>query len=463
MLISLCMIVKDEEEMLPGCLDSVRDAVDEMVIVDTGSSDRTVELAEAAGARVVYRAWDDDFAAARNAALPELQGRWILHLDADERLAPGAAATLRAVAQRSDLDCGMLPLHDATHLGASPADVLSGAARSGSPHPLPRLYRRSPDFCWEGVVHESPTTWMAREGRVIEMVDAPLVHYGAIDAYREQKGKAQRNLRLLEKRCEQDPGDAVARGYLSRELIRAGDVPRARSEVERAWDSLVAAYEGRGSGRRPAAVQVASIRAYLALLASDHSKVIETADRCLAFGVEHPNLRGMRAMSVRRQCQDLPPAQRGPLLEGVVRDLRWCLSGADTQFGEEVMAGITGAAGATELGVALLLGGRPQEALPAFRQALAEDPEMRAARIGVVEALLDAGQSEEALAELQSLLPEGGADEWALAACICLAVGAGDDAATFLSTALSHGKPGADASYRVERFVALAAAFEPAT
>ena len=166
-------------------------------------------------------------------------------------------------------------------------------------------------------------------------------------------------------------------------------------------------------------------------------------------------------MSTRRKCQDLPPERRGPLLEEVVGDLRWCLAGADRQFGEEVMAGITGAAGATELGVALLLSGRPEEALPAFRQALAEEPQMRAARIGVVETLLDAGLCEEALSELQPLLPDGGADEWALAACICLAVGAGDDAATFLGTALGHGTPGADASYRVERFAALAAAFEP--
>ena len=86
--ISLCLIARDEERFLPGCLASVSGVVDEIVLADTGSTDRTVEIARAAGATVVHHAWDEDFSAARNAALAAATGDWILLLDADERLAP---------------------------------------------------------------------------------------------------------------------------------------------------------------------------------------------------------------------------------------------------------------------------------------------------------------------------------------------------------------------------------------
>ena len=82
------MIVKNEEEMLPGCLEAVRDAVDEMVIVDTGSSDRTVEIAESFGAKVVHFPWNGSFADARNCSLDHATGDWVLYLDADEHLVP---------------------------------------------------------------------------------------------------------------------------------------------------------------------------------------------------------------------------------------------------------------------------------------------------------------------------------------------------------------------------------------
>src|SRR5512134_3132536 len=110
--------------MLPGCLESARGAVDEVVVVDTGSSDRTRELARAAGAKVVEWAWRDDFAAARNEALRHATGGWILVLDADERLAPGAAAALRRTVAGAAFDLGLLLLHNAARPEARPEDVV---------------------------------------------------------------------------------------------------------------------------------------------------------------------------------------------------------------------------------------------------------------------------------------------------------------------------------------------------
>ncbi len=84
--LSLCMIVQNEAAFLPGCLASVTELVDEIVIADTGSTDNTVEIATKAGAKVIPIEWQDDFAAARNQALAQVTGDWVLVLDADETL-----------------------------------------------------------------------------------------------------------------------------------------------------------------------------------------------------------------------------------------------------------------------------------------------------------------------------------------------------------------------------------------
>ncbi len=82
------MIVRNEETVLEGCLASIQSLVDEVVIVDTGSTDRSKSIAQAFGARVFDFEWCDDFAAARNEALRWASGEWILYIDADERMGP---------------------------------------------------------------------------------------------------------------------------------------------------------------------------------------------------------------------------------------------------------------------------------------------------------------------------------------------------------------------------------------
>ena len=102
------MIVKDEEEMLPRCLDAIHDVVDEMIIVDTGSSDSTVAIAESFGATVLHHEWTGDFAEARNVSLDAATGDWFIYLDADEVLVrEDARAPARA--GRPRLARGFLP------------------------------------------------------------------------------------------------------------------------------------------------------------------------------------------------------------------------------------------------------------------------------------------------------------------------------------------------------------------
>ena len=95
------MIVKNEEEMLPGCLEPLRGVVDEMIVVDTGSTDRTVEIAESFGARVVHFPWNGSFSDARNASIEAATGDWLMYLDADEHMEAADARGLRGLLGRT--------------------------------------------------------------------------------------------------------------------------------------------------------------------------------------------------------------------------------------------------------------------------------------------------------------------------------------------------------------------------
>lgn len=129
--LSLCMIVRNEAENLSTCLESVVGFVDEMVILDTGSTDRTVEIARDYGAKVSDLAWPDDFSLARNHALQQVTGDWVLVLDADEQLTQEIKPTIAAAIQ------------DPTHLVINLLRQEIGATQS--PYSLvSRLFRRHP-------------------------------------------------------------------------------------------------------------------------------------------------------------------------------------------------------------------------------------------------------------------------------------------------------------------------------
>ena len=111
---------------MSDCLASVEGLVDEIVLADTGSTDRTVEIARSFGAKVVDFPWIDDFSAARNAALEEVTGDWVLLMDCDERMVRDTIPTLLEAIEEGDFDCGMIPFYSSTRLDATIEEVLSG-------------------------------------------------------------------------------------------------------------------------------------------------------------------------------------------------------------------------------------------------------------------------------------------------------------------------------------------------
>ena len=190
-LLSAAMIVRDEARHLDACLVSIRDLVDEIVVVDTGSVDETCAIAEAHGARVLHEPWRDDFAHARNVALDACTGEWALYIDADERVRPASREALARL------------LSDAALGGC----FVRLVAKAGNlPYREMRLFRLDPAVRFEGVIHENIWPALHRHleatGRGLGQSDLMLDHVGYEG---DQTRKHNRNLPLLLRALEHDP------------------------------------------------------------------------------------------------------------------------------------------------------------------------------------------------------------------------------------------------------------------
>jgi len=395
--VSLCMIVRDEAEWIEGALASARDAVEEAIVVDTGSRDRTPELAERAGARVVRAEWRDDFAAARNVGLERARGTHVLVLDADERLAPGAGEVLRRAADDPRFLAGLLPLSDADAVDAVPADVLAGARRLGEPCLVPRLFRSHPLVRYRGRVHETPLEGFealrAAEGGEVRVLDAELVHYGAVPALRSARAKAERNRGLLERALaeERDPAAAgVLAGYLAQEYFHAGRIAAARAVAERHLDPLLAAIDALGArdegALRPDVVRIAQTLALAELRAGDAAAALATARGALARSLRaHPNLRFLEGVALER-------LDRAAEAEHCFED---CLRAGGGAFEIPLNPGVTGAAARLRLANVRVALGRPEQAAELLPGVEPGYPV--AAALVRAEVLLEVGRPAEAL------------------------------------------------------------------
>ncbi|MEK4114208.1 glycosyltransferase involved in cell wall biosynthesis [Paenibacillus sp. DS2363] len=217
--ISLCMIVKDEEELLPHCLASVQGAVDEIIVVDTGSSDRSAEIAQQYGALVVGFEWCEDFAAARNAGLERASGDWILFLDADEALDRVAREQIRSWTSVSGCDGLFLNIHNYTGTGQQGVTV----------NPVLRLFRNAPEHRFEGRIHEQIAAAICRRNpeAAFHVTDMVIHHYGYQTAIVERKDKVNRNVRLLQQAVEEEPDQPFHHYNLGVEYLRVGEAERA--------------------------------------------------------------------------------------------------------------------------------------------------------------------------------------------------------------------------------------------
>lgn len=225
--ISQCMIVKNEEKNIRQALAWGKGIMWEQIVVDTGSADRTAQIAAEMGARVYRYEWKDDFAAAKNFAIEQAKGEWIAFLDADEYIVPQASEKIPAI---------LSGIQDNRYIALmSPLVNLDNRGNVSGQAVQIRFFRNIPELRYQGRIHEN----LAADGvnlSINQILDTGNAFYIYHTGYRESVAadgaKAIRNRRLIEKELEKHPGDSALMGYM-------GDCYR----VEKDFDNAVQWYE----------------------------------------------------------------------------------------------------------------------------------------------------------------------------------------------------------------------------
>ncbi len=224
-LLAAVMIVKNEEQHLTRCLSSVRTCVDEIIIVDTGSTDNTVAIAEQFGAKVFHRIWNDDFAAARNESLTHTDAEWVLYIDADEVLTNVDRFPLRRLLTESS-DVAAFGLQISPLIGWMPYTDF-------------RLWRHDPEIKFVGDIHETTLPDIRRladeRGQRLQPIPLHMQHLGYES---DQTKKHLRNLPLLERQLETTPRKINILGQLGRIHASLGNHDEAEQLLQRAVDII---------------------------------------------------------------------------------------------------------------------------------------------------------------------------------------------------------------------------------
>jgi glycosyltransferase involved in cell wall biosynthesis len=228
MKLSLCIIVKNEELALPKCLNSVRNVVDEMVVLDTGSTDRTLEIAGEFGAKVYQFEWCNDFSSARNQSLKYATGEWILVLDADEVLVPEIVPTLK---QAIKCDRYLLINLLRQEVGAvqSPYSLVS------------RLFRNHPDICFSRPYHALVDDSVARivsqetQWQVGYLPEVAILHAGYQKSAIASRDKFSNAAKTMEGFLACNPHDPYVCSKLGALYVQTGKIEQGIQLLERGF------------------------------------------------------------------------------------------------------------------------------------------------------------------------------------------------------------------------------------
>lgn len=195
------MIVRDNEKTIRPCIESIRPWVDEMVVVDTGSKDRTPEILKEYGAKLSYFEWIDDFSAARNVSISHAKGEWIFWMDSDDTITAECGKRLRELA---DSD------HASNTMGYVMQVHCPGPGENGLDEftvvDHVKMFRNRPDLRFEGRIHEQVLMPIRAIGGDVEFTDIWIEHSGSDPSKESQKKKVERDLRILRKDLEERPG-----------------------------------------------------------------------------------------------------------------------------------------------------------------------------------------------------------------------------------------------------------------
>jgi GT2 family glycosyltransferase/Flp pilus assembly protein TadD len=366
--ISLSMIVKNEEANLPDCLASAADLVDEIVIVDTGSTDRTKEVAARFSARIFDFPWCDDFSAARNESLNHTSGEWVFWLDADDRLDEDNRRKLRNLFGNLNgesaayvMKCICLPDQQTGTITA--VDHI-------------RLFRNHPAIRWQHRVHEQILAAVRKAGSEVRFTDVAVHHTGYCDGALRRK-KLERDLRLLNLEKAERPDDPFTLfnfGAIYQELGRHTEaIPLLRRSLERSEPSDSITHK------------------LYALIAGCHRALGQVPE---AIAVCQEGLKRFPDDIELLFVQGVLLRERGELAPAAASLERVLTVQPPKQFGS-MDAGVRGYKARHNLAVVYHQQGRAAEAEAQWRPAVAERPDFLPSWIGLGELYLSSGRWKE--------------------------------------------------------------------
>lgn len=210
--LSQCMIVKNEEDNIEQALSWGKGIVCEQIVVDTGSTDCTTEIAERIGAKVFHFEWINDFAAAKNYALEQAKGNWIAFLDADEYFPQDEAKKILPILKQVTENPGMREKYAIV----CPMHQLDDDGKTMEVNAQARLFRNTPRVRYVGRIHEELNIGAPE---IIRTEDIVIMHTGYSDSANIGKGKSMRNIEILRKELEYDPDNLRMKMYMADSLV----------------------------------------------------------------------------------------------------------------------------------------------------------------------------------------------------------------------------------------------------
>jgi tetratricopeptide (TPR) repeat protein len=397
------MIVRDNAATLPAALASIRPWVDEMVVVDTGSTDATPEIAAGYGARVFHFPWCDDFAAARNESLRHARGDWLFWMDSDDTIPEDCGRKLRELIGRP-ADPSLLGYVMQVHCPGGGPD--GGHDVTVVDHV--KLVRNRPDLRFEGRIHEQILPSIRRAGGEVAWTDLYVVHSGSDPGPEAQRRKRRRDLRLLHLEDRDRPNHTFTLFNLGMTHADGGEYDEAIGYLER---SVARATPGESHLRKAYALLV-----YCLAQRGRRDEALGVCDRGLGLFPDDVELRFRRGVLL----HDL-----GRLGESaaVYEDL---LAHPGERHFTSVDRGITGFKARQNLAVAYTEMGDLGHAEDHWRRVTEEEPGYRAGWRGLVDTLLRRGRFDEAEALAERLSGVPGMSAEALLARGRLAAARGD-------------------------------------
>lgn len=239
--LSVCMIVKNEEKHLAYCLNSLTPVADEMIVVDTGSTDKTKEIAEAFGARIFDFEWINDFSAARNYSLSQAQGDWILVMDADEVISGQDYVKLKKLLNKKQEIAYNLVTRNYVHKTAGDGWVCNDnsyiyeqAGRGWFPSGKVRLFPNNEKIRFEQPIHELVEYSLQKIGMGAKESGVPVHHYGELDATKAT-AKDEQYYELGLKKMRESGGDFKSVWELA---VQAGELGKLEESIE-LWHKVI--------------------------------------------------------------------------------------------------------------------------------------------------------------------------------------------------------------------------------